>query len=137
MLRFYLTVGAVRTVTPADRDTDITTPAFTLQSVDAGVGLGTDNIVTLRGTAVAGGGSWMGIDYVKVDIEQTAAPQITINKSGANLTITWTGGGRLQSASALANPGSASGWADVVGAANGTYTTTTADAPKFFRVINP
>jgi hypothetical protein len=132
-------VGTLRDVTPADVDTDITTPSFTLQSVDAVVGLGSDNIVSLRGTPHngEGGGSWMGIDYVKVDIEQSVAPQLSITKSGANITITWTGGGRLQSTSALSNPGSASGWADVSGATGGTYTTTTADAPKYYRVVNP
>ena len=91
-------VGALRQVTPADRDTDITTPAFTLQSVDAVVGLGTDNIVTLRGTPYNGdgGGSWMGIDYVKVDLEQVPALQLlmpVINKTAGTITIDWTGPG--------------------------------------------
>jgi hypothetical protein len=64
------------------------------------------------------------------------AAQISISKSGANITITWTNGGTLQSANALGNPGSASGWTTVAGQGNGTYTTSIADAPKFFRVVN-
>jgi len=62
--------------------------------------------------------------------------QISISRSGANITITWTNGGKLQSSSALGNPGSASGWTDVAGATGGVYNTTTADAPKYYRVVN-
>ena len=62
--------------------------------------------------------------------------QLSISKSGANITITWTNGGTLQSADALANPGSSSAWTTVVGQGAGTYTTTAANAPKYFRVVN-
>lgn len=45
------------------------TPAFTLGSVNAGVGPGFDNIVTLKGINYNndGGGNWMGIDYVQLN----------------------------------------------------------------------
>lgn len=52
----------------AQLDTPITTPAFTLASVNAQVGLGPDNVVTLRGISysAAGGGNALGIDYLRL-----------------------------------------------------------------------
>src|SRR5678816_3753733 len=49
-------------------DVDYTTPQFTLGSVNAQVGPGFDNIVSLKGINYNsdGGGNWMGIDYVPV-----------------------------------------------------------------------
>ncbi len=46
-----------------------TTPQFTLASVNAEVGPGADNIVSLKGISYSadGGGSWMGIDYVQLN----------------------------------------------------------------------
>jgi len=63
-------------IRPPQIDVDYTTPQFTLASVNAEVGPGTDNIVTLRGTAYtgSGGGAWMGIDYVQLNQETTAIP---------------------------------------------------------------
>jgi len=55
-------------IRPAQLDTDYTTPPFSLASVNAQVGLGFDNIVSLRGINynAEGGGNWMGIDYVQL-----------------------------------------------------------------------
>ena len=49
-------------------DVDYTTPPFTLASVNAQLGPGADNIVSLRGVNynAEGGGNWMGIDYVQL-----------------------------------------------------------------------
>jgi len=57
-------------------DVDYTTPQFTLASVNAEVGPGADNIVSLRGTSYSGdgGGAWMGIDYVQLNQESVRIP---------------------------------------------------------------
>lgn len=62
-------VGPEIIIFPEDLDTDFTTEPFTLESVDAEVGPGFDNIITLRGINYSGegGGAWMGIDYVNLD----------------------------------------------------------------------
>jgi hypothetical protein len=50
-------------------NTAFTTPPFSLSSVNAQVGPGFDNIVSLRGINYNndGGGNWMGIDYVQLN----------------------------------------------------------------------
>jgi hypothetical protein len=60
----------------AQLDVDFTTPQFTLESVKAEVGPGYDNIVSLRGTSYngEGGGNWMGVDYVQLNLETEAIP---------------------------------------------------------------
>ncbi len=62
-------------VRPVDLGTDYTTPQFRLDSVNAQVGPGFDNIVSLRGYNYndAGGGNWMGIDYVQVNAGASSA----------------------------------------------------------------
>jgi hypothetical protein len=52
------------------------TPPFTLGSVNAEVGSGFDNIVTLRGInhSAEGGGNWMGIDYIQLNPATQAIP---------------------------------------------------------------
>jgi hypothetical protein len=59
-------------------DTDITSAPFTLASVNAQVGPGADNIVSLRGinynTAASSGGNWMGVDYVQLDSQVVPEP---------------------------------------------------------------
>src|SRR5262249_20124930 len=54
----------------------ITTPAFTLGSVNAAVGSGFDNIVTLKAInyGADGGGNWMGIDYIQLNPATTLIP---------------------------------------------------------------
>jgi hypothetical protein len=60
----------------AQLDVDYTTPQFTLESVNAEVGPGYDNIVSLRGTSYNsdGGGNWMGVDYIQLNVETEAIP---------------------------------------------------------------
>jgi hypothetical protein len=53
-------------IRPAQLNKAYTTPQFSLASVNAQVGLGFDNIVSVKGINYNndGGGNWMGIDYV-------------------------------------------------------------------------
>src|SRR5439155_2401162 len=62
---------------PADIDKDFTTDPFTLASVNAEVGPGFDNIVTLKGInhSADGGGQWMGIDYVTLNPGSAPVPR--------------------------------------------------------------
>jgi hypothetical protein len=53
--------------------------------------------------------------------------------SGGNLTISWTGAGKLQEAANVTGP-----WTDVAGNPNGTFTVQTiAGARKFYRLLGP
>src|SRR4051812_8454551 len=56
-------------VRPAQLGVDYTTPQFTAASVNAQVGAGYDNIVSLKGISYSGdgGGAWMGLDYVQLN----------------------------------------------------------------------
>jgi len=61
-----------------------------------------------------------------------SGPQITATTlSGGNLTITWTGGGSLQTSTDLST---STGWTDVPNSTGGTYTTPATDKVQFFRV---
>jgi hypothetical protein len=62
-------VGPQILVRPVDLEKDYTTPQVRLDAVNAQVGPGFDNIVTLKGhgQSIDGGGSWMGIDYVALN----------------------------------------------------------------------
>src|SRR5205823_592896 len=65
----------------AQLDNDYTTPQFSLASVNAQVGPGFDNIVSLRGISynADGGGNWMGIDYVQLNsISPTNPPPLPL-----------------------------------------------------------
>src|SRR5437773_1213519 len=66
-------------VRPVDLDTDYTTTQFRLDSVNAQVGPGFDNIVSLRGINYnpLGGGNWMGIDYVQINAGPSSLPPDT------------------------------------------------------------
>lgn len=63
-------------IRPAQIGTTFTSPSFTLSSVNAQTGPGWDNIVSLRGISYngAGGGNWMGIDYVQLDVTPVPEP---------------------------------------------------------------
>src|SRR5215813_8937630 len=56
-------------IRPAQTGVPYTTPQFTLADVNAQVGPGYDNIVSLKGISYNndGGGNWMGIDYVQLN----------------------------------------------------------------------
>ena len=56
-------------IRPDQLNRTVFTPPFTLAEVNAQVGPGYDNIVSLRGINynADGGGNWMGIDYVRLD----------------------------------------------------------------------
>jgi hypothetical protein len=76
-----------------------TTPQFTLASVNAQVGLGADNIVSLKGISYSadGGGDWMGFDYVQLN-GATAPPLQFLPPvvSNGKVTLSWTGTGTLE-----------------------------------------
>lgn len=65
---------------PAQLNIAVTTPQFTLASVGAVRGPGADNVLSLRGIsyngagAGQGGGNWMGIDYVRLDVTPVPEP---------------------------------------------------------------
>ena len=88
---------------------DFTSPAFTLASVKAQLGLGADNIVSLKGVnyAADGGGNWMGIDYVRLHAAEETEPALKFLASivrDGKLTLTWSGSGALEWAPAVTGP---------------------------------
>ena len=94
------------TIRPAQLGVANTTPAFTLASVNAQVGPGFDNIVTLKGInyAADGGGAWMGIDYVQLNpstIPLQFLQTVVINNQ---VTLRWTGNGALEWAPTVLGP---------------------------------
>ena len=66
-------IGPNQTVKVGDT---VTSPNFTLGSVGAVTGPGYDNIVALKGINYggAGGGQWLGIDYVQMDVTPVPEP---------------------------------------------------------------
>jgi len=76
-------------------------------SVNAQVGLGFDNIVTLKGIdySANGGGNWMGIDYVRLNDASALRPQfMSPVVSNGKVTLNWSGTGNLQWAPAVLGP---------------------------------
>lgn len=63
-------------IRPAQLGKDFTTPQFTLSSVNAVIGSGFDNIVTLRGInySASGGSNALGIDYLQLNPVTTPVP---------------------------------------------------------------
>jgi len=95
-------------IRPPQLDVDYTTPPFTLASVNAKTGLGYDNIVSVKGYNYnnEGGGNWMGIDYVRLDpVPLKLLPPVL---NGNQVTLNWTGTGKLQWAPTVTGP-----WSDV------------------------
>jgi hypothetical protein len=95
-------------IRPAQVFTEYTTPQFRLDSVNAQVGPGSDNIVSLRGInySADGGGNWMGIDYVQLNAG-TAQPPLAFLPavvSNGQVTLNWTGTGNLQWAPSVSGP---------------------------------
>ena len=83
---------------------------------------------TLRLTLPAGNGD---MDYIAFIPAADEAPKFTsiVRNANGSLTLTWTGGGKLQSAASLKGP-----WTDVAGAVSPLTLTPNADA-QFARII--
>jgi hypothetical protein len=83
------------------------TDPFTLADVNAEVGSGYDNIITLKGVNynAEGGGNWMGIDYVQLSQAGGAAdaPALSVVNNGDG-TVTITFEGTLQAAPTVNGP---------------------------------
>ena len=88
-------------VRSVDLGRDIVTPQFRLDSVNAQVGPGFDNILTLKGYnySTDNGGSWMGIDYVQlnagaaagaIDTNPPAVFSVTRGGDTAKLMVTFS-----------------------------------------------
>ena len=91
-------------IRPPQVNVDFTTPQFTLASVNAQLGPGFDNIVSLRGVNynAEGGGNWMGIDYVQLNLVPLRL--LPPSLSGNMLTLNWTGVGILEWAPSITGP---------------------------------
>jgi hypothetical protein len=84
-----------------------TTDPFTLSSVNAELGLGPDNFITLRGVnySADGGGNWMGIDYVEINGKDDTPPTFEpITISNGQVTISWIGNANLEWAPSVNGP---------------------------------
>jgi len=83
------------------------TDPFTLADVNAEVGSGYDNIITLKGVNynAEGGGNWMGIDYVQLSQAGGGgdAPALSVVSNGDG-TVTITFEGTLQTAPTVNGP---------------------------------
>ncbi len=126
-------------ITTNQLGTDFTTPAFTLASVDAKLGSGSDNIVSLRGVnySAEGGGNWMGIDYVKIHAAgDTGEPLKFVSSriAAGKITLTWTGTGALETAPAVTGP-----WTAVNPAPVSPYSedVTLGQTGRFYRLKKP
>jgi hypothetical protein len=80
-----------------------------LASVNAQLGLGADNIVSLRGVnySTEGGGNWMGIDYVRLHAAGDTGPQpafVSSTISNGRVNLAWTGTAILESAPSVGGP---------------------------------
>ena len=81
----------------AQFDVDYISPAKKLSEVGIVTGSGADNIVTLKGVSYngAGGGNWLGIDYIKMDIDNspllinTFTTNDALLRPGESATLTW------------------------------------------------
>jgi hypothetical protein len=115
-----------------------TTSPFTLASVNAQLGPGPDNIVSLRGVNYSpeGGGNWMGIDYVQLNAPGTGEPPEFLPPALINgkLTLTWTGTGILESAPAVTGQ-----WTAVSGNPASPYTVDVVltETSRFYRLRKP
>lgn len=71
---------------------------------------------------------WMDEVTISLNTQPAEGPVLGISTAGGNVTVTWTGGGVLQSTTTFPT-----GWTDVAGAASG-YTTPTTGDVRYFRV---
>jgi hypothetical protein len=125
-----------RIIRTNDLGVAITTEPFTLASVNAGLGLGYDNVVSLKGINYSfdGGGNWMGIDYVQINAAGGTGPQpefVGVSLSNNRITLTWTGTGALETAPAVIGP-----WTPVTPAPSSPYTEDVQTNPRsrFYRL---
>jgi hypothetical protein len=131
-------VADEKIITPADLGIAVTTAPFTLASVGAKLGLGEDNILSLRGINynADGGGNWMGFDYVKLDAPGSGEPLkfTSSTVSGGKVTLTWTGTGILEWAPAVTGQ-----WSAVAGTPTSPYTESVvpAQTSRFYRLKKP
>jgi len=123
-----------------DLGSKFTTEPFTLASVNAELGPGPDNIVSLKGVnySFEGGGNWMGIDYVQIspleDLPPESPPEFlqSVVKDG-QLTLSWTGSGELEWAPEVTGP-----WTAVAPIPVTPYTENiSAAARRFYRLRRP
>ena len=84
-----------------------TTEPFTLNSVNAELGLGPDNFITLGGVnySADGGDNWMGIDYEELNGKDDTPPTFEpITISNSQVTISWSGNANLEWAPTVNGP---------------------------------
>jgi len=120
------------TIRPAQLGVANTTPAFTLASVNARVGPGFDNIVTLKGInyAADGGGAWMGIDYVQLNPSTIPLQFLATVANNNQVTLRWTGNGALEWAPTVLGP-----WTAFDPAPSSPYTeTVVSGGNRFYRL---
>ena len=95
-----------------------------------------DNLLSVILLQVGVGSSdlTMGLEFNAITLEALAAPTtLHITEAGGSVTVTWSGGGTLQSSADISNPAN---WVNVP-AATSPYTTAAGGAAKFYRVTNP
>jgi hypothetical protein len=71
------------------------------------------------------------LDNIRIATDTTAAPRLSISRSGNNVTVSWTGG-RLQAAPTITGD-----WADVQGADQSPMTFNNTTGMRFFRTVSP
>jgi hypothetical protein len=120
-------------IRPAQLNVDYVTPPFTLAQVNAQVGAGFDNIVTLKGINynAEGGGNWMGIDYVTINTPSaTPLRFLSPTLAAGRINLSWTGTGTLEWAPAVTGP-----WTAVAPTPSSPYSEATATAAvRFYRL---
>jgi hypothetical protein len=118
-------------IRPAQLNLTVTTPQFTLASVNGQVGTGFDNIVSVKGINynADGGGNWMGLDYVALNRVELKFLPATISNGSINLN--WTGIGVLESAPTITGP-----WTPVDAALDPPYSeAVVAGENRFYRLV--
>jgi hypothetical protein len=121
-------------IRPAQLNVDYTTPEFTLASVNAQVGPGYDNIVSLKGINYnnEGGGNWMGIDYVQLNGPKPLAFLPTVITNG-QVVLNWTSTGNLEWAPTVLGP-----WTPILPPPTPPYAEAiVSNTNRFFRLSKP
>lgn len=118
----------------AQFDVDYASTPKKLSEVGIVTGAGADNIVTLKGISYSGsgGGNWMGVDYVKLDIDNstllvnTFSTNDALLRPGESATLSWTLAEPTATVSIDQGIGNVTGTSSIVVSpvANTTYTLT-------------